>query len=121
MSGQLIFEVRQRSAVDPLETREIGFFTDDMLGANAVRALYQKAWSLVVKPSFLGSDYFPMGYGETISGKGFDNWLSDELNSTGPLFYIVPHHLYNKVPTVSEVLMFDTDTYLISVDKVVSG
>lgn len=118
MAGRLIFEVRQRSRVNPLETRELGFFTDDMLAQNSIDYLYKKAWGLVVKPDFLGSEWFPAEMRAAISGKGFDTWLSDELNSTEPIFYKVPHSLYSKVPTVNDMLLFDQEVFLVTVDSV---
>jgi hypothetical protein len=99
MGMQIVVEVRQRSAIDPFLSRELGLFTDDMMADQVITAAYRQLWKSVLSRDFVEDEYLSEYLREAITTQGFDTWTVNDMNSPAPLFYKVKHRLWNQVPS----------------------
>lgn len=91
MARKLIFEVRYRGLLD---SRSLGFFTDDFLARQAVNRLYEDLWQSVQR-----GDPGLEDIAAQIKAVGWEQWSVQDKTSVLPTFFILPHNLYNSVPS----------------------
>lgn len=109
MSVRFIYEVRQRSW-DKTVSRELGVFVDEMMATQVIDFMYKAVWGQVAKPDFIGDDVWLPFEASLITITGYDVWFVNEKNSAKPLFYAVPHKIYDSLPT-------SVDNFILTVDE----
>ena len=100
-----IYEVRQRTW-DHSGERSLGYFVDDMMADQCIRACYQQAWTTVMSPTFEPSIWFPDTARETMRAQGFDMWYPNDYNADFPLFYSIQSQLWDQLPSSMQNFTF---------------
>lgn len=100
MAAYIIWEVRQRTW-DRSADREVTYLVDKGMADNTIDALYRLAWKTVMSENFVPSEWFPED-SRAVVKQGMDYFKVDDQNSAFPLFYGIPHPVFNVVPTFDE-------------------
>ena len=100
MSGYAVYEVRQRTW-DRTKDREIAYVVDLGMSKNTIDALYREAWKTVMTQGWLPDEWFPAQSYDVIK-EGWDRFYADDMQTPLPIFYAIPHVVYNIVPVFNQ-------------------
>lgn len=109
MSTRTIYEVRQRNPLDPNITRSLGFFTDAGMANQFIDTVYRQVYKVTMASDFVPDSWLTPELAQ--KAKNFNRWHADDKNSAFPIFFAVPHLIYNAIPAVS-------DNFVLSVSDV---
>lgn len=108
MGRRVIWEVRQRNDAGTF-SRELGYFTDDAMADQAIRACYNEAWKVLMDRNFVPTEWFTEATKTAAAQGGFDVWAVNDLNSLTPTFYKVQHDLWSQLPSSMNNFIFSME------------